>query len=162
MVGDHTRLSVRKNKFGQNRWESGVNVVEFVQVLARHMSDKAIASILNRLGESTVRGNSWTSSRVYSLRHNHGIAPYRQGERAERGEVTIEEAAAALSVSLTHAPRRGPPGPATLQGCTLDHPFADLECKGVRDEAKRQSSRRPSSRDPRQKSLDFKGDDLNG
>jgi excisionase family DNA binding protein len=39
------------------------------------------------------------ASRVYSLRHSHGIAPNREGERAERGEATIEEAAAALSVS---------------------------------------------------------------
>jgi len=164
--GDHTHLSVRKNKFGQNRWESGVNVVEFVRVLARHMSDKAIASILNRSGESTVRGNSWTSSRVYSLRHNHGIAPYREGERAERGEVTIEEAAAALSVSpstILRMLRDGAlPGQQLCKGAPWIIRSQDLECKGVRDEAKRRSSRRPSSRDPRQKSLDFKGDDLNG
>jgi excisionase family DNA binding protein len=48
---------------------------------------------------STGCGNSWTSSRVYSLRRVYGIAPYREGERAERGEVTIEEAATALSLS---------------------------------------------------------------
>jgi hypothetical protein len=97
--GDHTRLSVKKNKHGQNRWTTDADVVEFVQLLARHMPDKAIASILNRSGKSTGRGNSWTSSRVYSLRRVHGIAPYREGERAERGEVMIEEAATALSLS---------------------------------------------------------------
>jgi hypothetical protein len=31
--GDHTRLSVKKNKRGQNRWTTDAQVVEFVQVL---------------------------------------------------------------------------------------------------------------------------------
>src|SRR5262249_25046546 len=42
---------------------------------------------------------SWTSARVASLRNHQKIAPYREGERAERGEITIEEAAAELAVS---------------------------------------------------------------
>jgi excisionase family DNA binding protein len=92
-------LSVKKNKPGQNRWTTEADVVEFVQVLARHMPDSSIASILNRSGKSTGRGNSWTSSRVYQLRHSRAIEPYREGERAERGEVSIEEAASALSIS---------------------------------------------------------------
>jgi excisionase family DNA binding protein len=121
---------------------------------------------LNRSGESTARGNSWTSSRVYSLRHNHGIAPYGEGERAERGEVTIEEAAAALSVSPSTILRMLRDGALLGQQLCKGAPWIirsrDLECKGVRDEAKRRSSRRPSSRDPRQRSLDFQGDDLNG
>ena len=33
------------------------------------------------------------------LRNHRGIAPYREGERAERGEVTLEQAAEALNVS---------------------------------------------------------------
>ena len=37
--GDHTRLSVKKNKRGHNRWTTDAQVVEFVQVLARHMPD---------------------------------------------------------------------------------------------------------------------------
>jgi hypothetical protein len=97
--GDHTRLSVKKNKRGQNRWTTDAQVVEFVQILARHMPDSSSASVLNRSGESTGRGNSGTSSRVYRLRYDHAIEPYRKGERAERGEVNIEEAASALSVS---------------------------------------------------------------
>jgi DNA invertase Pin-like site-specific DNA recombinase len=44
--GDHTRLSVKKNKPGQNRWATEADVIEFVRVLARHMPDRSIASIL--------------------------------------------------------------------------------------------------------------------
>ena len=49
--GDHTRLSVKKNKPGQNCWTTDAQVVEFVQVLARHMPDSSIASVLNSLGQ---------------------------------------------------------------------------------------------------------------
>ena len=36
---------------------------------------------------------------VSSLRRNQNIAPFREGERSERGEVTVNQAAAALAVS---------------------------------------------------------------
>jgi len=157
--GDHTRLSLKKNKRGQNRWTTDADVVEFVKILARHMPDQAVASILNRSGKSTGRGNSWTSSRVSSLRRVHGIAVYREGERAERGEVTIDEAATALSVSHSTILRMLREG--TLPGCQLckGAPWIirsqDLEREDVKDDAKCRRSRRPSSRDPRQESLDL-------
>ena len=58
------------------------------------MPDKAIASVLNRAGKTTGRGNGWTQSRVCSLRSHNAIPTYRDGERRERGEVTLDEAAA--------------------------------------------------------------------
>ena len=97
--GDHTRLSAKRNKVGQNRWVTETDVVDLVRILARQMPDEAIAAVLNRSEKSTGRGNSWTRMRVSSLRHNRDIAPYREGERSERGEVTVNEAAAALAVS---------------------------------------------------------------
>jgi hypothetical protein len=48
--GDHTRLQVRKNKTGQNRWATDADVVDLVRVLARQMPDQAIAAVLNRSG----------------------------------------------------------------------------------------------------------------
>ena len=63
------------------------------------MPDKAIAAVLNRVGKTTGRGNGWTQSRVCSLRSHNAHSAYREGERRERGEVTLDEAAAALSVS---------------------------------------------------------------
>ena len=97
--GDHTPLQVRKNRAGQHRWTTDNDVVELVTVLARQMSDKAIASLLNRAGKTTGHGNGWTRSRVCFLRNHRKIPPYREGERAERGEVTLAEAAAHLKVS---------------------------------------------------------------
>ena len=47
----------------------------------------------------TCQCNSWTESRVRSHRSNHGSAVYRDGETAERGEVTLVPAARLLSVS---------------------------------------------------------------
>jgi DNA invertase Pin-like site-specific DNA recombinase len=97
--GDHTPLRVRKNRAGQHRWTTDNDVVELVTALARQMPDKAIASLLNRAGKTTGRGNGWTRSRVCFLRNHRKIPPYREGERAERGEVTLAEAAVHLKVS---------------------------------------------------------------
>jgi len=157
--GDHTRLSVKKNKSGHNRLTTAADVVEFVRVLARHMPDNSIASILNRSGKSTGHGNSWTSSRVYSLRYNHKIAPYREGERAERSEVTLDEAAALLSVSSSTIVRmlqQGTlPGQQFCKGAPWIIRLQDLECKDVRDDAKRRRLRRPPSHDADQKTRDL-------
>ena len=59
--GDHTALRVRKNRAGQHRWTTDADVVELVTVLARQMPDKAIASLHNRAGKTTARGNGSTA-----------------------------------------------------------------------------------------------------
>jgi excisionase family DNA binding protein len=92
-------LRVRKNRTGQHRWGTHADVVELVTVLARQMPDQAIAAVLNRAGKKTGKGNGWTRSRVCVLRNHRRIPPYRVGERAERGELTLEEAAKILDVS---------------------------------------------------------------
>ena len=66
---------------------------------ARQMPDKAIAAVLNRAGKRTGRDNGWTQSRVCTFRNQHDIAVYRDGERTERGELTLDEAAAKLTIS---------------------------------------------------------------
>ena len=103
--GDHTELSVRKGRNGQHRWTTEADVIELTRALARQMPDKLIASALNRAGKTTGRGNGWTQSRVCSLRNRHGIDVYRDGERRERGEVTLEEAATKLSLSTSSVRR---------------------------------------------------------
>ncbi len=54
--GDHTEMTVKKNKVGQTRWTTDTGVVDLVQVLARQLPDKAIAAILNRSGKTTAHG----------------------------------------------------------------------------------------------------------
>jgi hypothetical protein len=58
--------------------------------------DHRIASILNRAGKRTGRDNTWNEVRVRAFRSNHGIEVYREGERAERGELNELEAAQVL------------------------------------------------------------------
>ena len=92
--GDHTRLSVARNRRGQHRWSSDAEVRDLIRGLARHQADGASAATLNRLGKRTGRGNPWTEARVRSFRSHHRIPAYRSGEMAERGELTLEQAAA--------------------------------------------------------------------
>ena len=97
--GDHTRLMVRKNRRGQTRWSVEPETMELIRACARLMPDKAIAGLLNRTGKRTGRLNGWTQSRVRSFRNTHGIAVYADGEWAERGEVTLTEAARMLNLN---------------------------------------------------------------
>jgi DNA invertase Pin-like site-specific DNA recombinase len=97
--GDHTALAVKKNKAGRHRWVVEPETEALIGDLARLMPDKAIASLLNRLGKKTGRLNGWTQSRVCSFRSKHDIAVYQDGERAARGEVTLNEAADILDLS---------------------------------------------------------------
>jgi DNA invertase Pin-like site-specific DNA recombinase len=97
--GDHTRLTVRKNRRGQTRWSVEPEMMDLIRTCARLMPDKAIAGMLNRTGKRTGRLNGWTQSRVRSFRNTHGIAVYVDGEWAARGEVTLTEAARMLDLS---------------------------------------------------------------
>ena len=97
--GDHTRLSVPRNRTGQHRWRTDTETEDLIRALARRQTDGAVAATLNRLGKRTGKGNTWTEVRVRSFRNGHGIAVHRPGEMAERGELKLEEAAERLEVS---------------------------------------------------------------
>jgi excisionase family DNA binding protein len=147
--GDHTRLTVKKYKAGRNRWVTDAEVIDLVRVLARQMPDASIASVLNRSGKSTARGQSWTRSRICSLRYQKGIAAYREGERAERGEATLHEAAELLSVSPSTILRMLNAGTLPANQLCKGAPWiirrADLQREDVRREAQRRRLRRPAS-----------------
>ncbi len=133
--------------------------IDLVRVLARQMPDKAIASVLNRAGKTTGRGNGWTQSRVCSLRSHNAIPTYREGERRERGEVTLDEAAAALSVSPSTVRRLIKDGQLAANQLCKGAPWiikaADLDRSDVRGAATARRLRRPPSGDPLQKTLEF-------
>jgi excisionase family DNA binding protein len=95
----------QEEQVGQTRWTIDAGVVDLVRVLSRQLPDNVIAAILNRSGKTTVHGASWTRTHVRGLRNTHGIPVYREGERAERGEVTLDEAAETLKVSRATAYR---------------------------------------------------------
>jgi len=158
--GDHTRLKVKKNRAGVTRWTTDTEVVDLVRVLARQMPDYAIAALLNRSGKTTPRGASWTRTSVCSLRRTREIAPYREGERQERGELSLDEAAKTLDVSPSTIRRMIVEGrlPAVhlCKGSTWIIKESDLTRPDVRQDASRRRSRRgPPPCDASQKRLEF-------
>jgi excisionase family DNA binding protein len=157
--GDHTALSVPKNHVGQHRWSTDADVVELVTELARQLPDQSIAAVLNRAGKTTGRGNGWTRSRVCFLRNHRNIAPYRSGERAERGEVTLDEAADILNVSEATVRRLIATGILPAHQFCKGAPWvirsADLEQENVRRAADDRRARRPPSENVRQITLAF-------
>ncbi len=155
--GAHSALAVRKNLSGQHRWSTDTDVVDLTRALARLMPDKLIASALNRAGKVTGRGNGWTQSRVCTMRNHHQIDVYREGERAERGELTLEEAAAVLTLSISSVRRL------VLDGAIPAYQFCkgapwiikmdDLSTEDVVKSADRKRRYAPPSGNPDQKSL---------
>ena len=157
--GDHTELTVKKNKVGQTRWTVAADVVDLVRVLARQLPDNAIAAILNRSGKVTGRGAAWTRTHVCRLRKTNEIAVYQEGERRERGEITLDEAADILNVSRATAYRLITSGvlPAKqlCSGAPLIIRLDDVQKENVRSEADARRRRRPISENPLQNSLEL-------
>jgi excisionase family DNA binding protein len=155
--GDHTEMTVKKNKIGRTRWTVEADVVDLVRVLARQLPDMSIAAILNRSGKLTGRGATWTRTHVCGLRNSNGIPVYREGERADRGEITLDEAADILKVSRATAYRmvsRGVlPARQLCGGAPWIIRLADLHQDAVRRDAEARRSRRPISLNPPQNSL---------
>lgn len=156
--GEHTELSVVKNRVGQHRWTTDVEVQTLITQLARQLNDGTIASLLNRLGHRTAKGHTWTEMRVRSFRGDHRIAVYKAGEREARGELTLEQAADALRTSKMTVLRMI--GAGSLQGTQA--------CKGAPWVIKAVDVQRPEVRaavatpargalpeDPRQFTLDI-------
>jgi hypothetical protein len=99
--GDHTELWLKKTPTGRHGRVTSAETIELITSLARLQPDERIAATINRLGHRTAHGQTWTATRVCSIRNGHGIAAYREGERQERGELTVDEVAAALRVTPT-------------------------------------------------------------
>jgi hypothetical protein len=105
--GDHTALQVklRLNAAGRHHWPPPDDTVALVRQLARLMPDRQIARLLNRSGKLTGYGNGWTEQRVRGFRNHHDIAVYRDGEWADRGEITLDAAAQIIGVATMTALR---------------------------------------------------------
>ncbi len=99
--GDHTQIEFQKVRSGRHRFVTDDDLVDIVRILARIEPDVRIASILNRNQRPTAHGQVWTTKRICSLRNNHTIAVYREGERQSRNEMSVSEVAAALAVTPT-------------------------------------------------------------
>jgi hypothetical protein len=98
--GDHTELQVKQrlNAAGRHNPRIPDDTIALMRELARLMPDRQIARLLNRIGVATGYGNAWTQERVRGFRHHHEIAGHRDGEWAERGEITLEATAKIVGV----------------------------------------------------------------
>jgi excisionase family DNA binding protein len=99
--GDHTQVEFQKMRNGQHRYVTDKDLVEIVRRLARIEPDARIASILNRNQRRTAHGEIWTARRICSLRNNHAIPVYCEGERQARSEMSVSEAGRVLGVTPT-------------------------------------------------------------
>jgi excisionase family DNA binding protein len=154
--GDHTTLEVAKNRTGQHRWKTNTATETLICDLARLLPDRTIASILNRLDVRTAKGLTWTQQRVRTFRHDHGVAVYREGERAERGEVILHEAASRLGISKMTIVRLIKDGLLPAKQACTGAPYvireADLDLPAVKRAIEKG---RAVSHDPRQGTLEY-------
>jgi excisionase family DNA binding protein len=152
--GDHTALKVKRNKAGHSRWTVPEDTRVLIRELARLMPDRAMARLLNRAGKPTGHKNGWTTKLVCSFRNRHGIAIFRQGEWAERGEMTLEAAADILNVSRTTALRMIQRGELEGRQLCKGAPWV-IKADDVAASCAQHQSRRPRPANPSQKIFDF-------
>ena len=151
--GDHTQLSVPKNRPGRHRWSTASSVEELIRTLARQQTDSAIAATLNRCSLRTTKGNTWTEVRVRSFRNTRHIPVHRPGEMAERGELSLEETADRLKVSKMTILRLISSGTIQAHQACKGAPWAIPKAQLA--ELALSASGRPVTEHPDQKSLDL-------
>jgi hypothetical protein len=102
--GRHSELRIQKNGLGKHQRCTEVDAIEVVRQMSGKFPDEEIAATLNRLGLRTGAGNTWSTQRVYSLRHYHDL-PNNKVSRDNLPVVTLEEAAYRLGISSSTARR---------------------------------------------------------
>jgi hypothetical protein len=93
----YTQLTVRKNRTGDHNNVNSEEVTELIRDLALVCDDRAIVSILNRLGYRTGHANTWTEKRVQHVRHTKGFPTCPPPE--QRLWITMQQAAETLGIS---------------------------------------------------------------
>jgi excisionase family DNA binding protein len=108
------------------------------------------------MGVRTAKNLTWTEQRVRTFRSDHAIAVYREGERAERGEVNLGEAAALLGVSKMTVIRLVKDGVLAAKQSCAGAPYViaktDIDSPVIRRAV---GNGRAISQDPRQLTLEY-------
>ena len=94
-----------KNKSDENPLRTDVETKKIISELAGIMPDKHIVAFLNRIGKTTVKGHTWNPVRLRAFRNNNNIPVYREGERQEREEFTVDEASSKLGIGSIGLPK---------------------------------------------------------
>jgi DNA invertase Pin-like site-specific DNA recombinase len=154
--GHHTalRVQLRLNAAGRHHWPPPEDTVALMRELARLMPDRQIARLLNRSGKPTGYGNGWTEQRVRGFRKHHDIAGYRDGEWAERGEITLDAAAQMIGVHKMTALRMIRRGDLKGQQACKGAPWV-IKAEDVAMFAAQKQPRGPVTPNPMQQTLDF-------
>ena len=154
--GDHTalRFAVRLNAAGRHHSRVPEDAIALVRELARLMPDARIARLLNRCGKRTGQGNGWTEQRVRGFRGHHEIAAFRDGEWAERGEITLEAAAKIIGVHKMTALRMIKRGDIKGRQPCPEAPWIIKTAEVAAFEAKT-PSKRPVTPNPAQATFNF-------
>jgi DNA invertase Pin-like site-specific DNA recombinase len=154
--GDHTELQVKQrlNAAGRHNPRIPDDTIALMRELARLMPDRQIARLLNRIGVATGYGNAWTQERVRGFRNHHGIVGYRDGEWAERGEITLEAAAKIIGVCSMTALRMLRRGDINGRQVCPGAPWV-IRTADLAGFADRKRSNRPLTPNPDQRAFDF-------
>jgi DNA invertase Pin-like site-specific DNA recombinase len=154
--GDHTALQIklRLNAAGRHHPRVPEDAISLVRELARLMADAKIARLLNRSGKPTGHGNGWTEQRVRGFRKHHGIDGFRDGEWAERGEITLEAAAQIIGVHKMTALRMIQRGDLPGRQPCAGAPWV-IKAEHLAPFEARQRLKKPVTPNPAQQALDL-------
>jgi len=94
--GRHSEVRIPRPKPGEHRHRTGPDAEGVVRRMAGAWPDHEIAASLNRLRLRTGAGNTWTASRVLSLRKRLHLVDY--DEAAAKPMLTLNQAADRLGV----------------------------------------------------------------
>ena len=157
--GEHIELEVLKNKSFDYPLRTDIETKKIISELARIMPDKHIVAFLNRIGKTTAKGHSWNPVRLRSFRNNNNIAVYREGERQQREEFTVDEASSILGIGSTKVRRlihqKILPARQVCAGAPWVISKKDLESEAVKKAAHSILPKRPRSVNSKQKMLNF-------
>jgi DNA invertase Pin-like site-specific DNA recombinase len=154
--GDHTalQLKLRLNAAGRHHPRVPEDTISLIRELARLMPDARIARLLNRSGKATGHGNGWTAQRVRGFRKHHGIDGFRDGEWAERGEITLDAAAQIIGVHKMTALRMIQRGDLQGRQACAGAPWV-IKAEDLAPFEARQCPKKPVTPNPAQQALDL-------
>jgi hypothetical protein len=95
--GVHTQLELNRPR-AATETATSVEALDVIRRMAVRHGDDQIASVLNRLGYSTGKGNRWNQTRVATARKNHSIAGQKRA-LADPEKISLNEAARLCGVS---------------------------------------------------------------
>jgi DNA invertase Pin-like site-specific DNA recombinase len=95
--GVHTKLEMNRPR-SATETATSLEALDIIRRMAIRHGDNEIASVLNRLGYSTGKGNRWNQTRVATARKNHGIAGQKRA-LPDPDRVSLNEAARLCGVS---------------------------------------------------------------